>query len=78
MLEASDRIKARFLEEKLALQADDDGTGKIRNKDLSKRTKREIKEDLDHTLLCMLKWEAEATECRKQGKIFLKEFERRP
>ena len=78
MLEASDRLKARFTDEKTALTAADNGTGKARDKDLTKRTKREIKADLDDALLCMLKFEAEATECRKQGKIFLKEFERRP
>ncbi len=78
MMDAADRIKARFEREKLALQAEDNGTGKTRDADLTKRSKREIKADLDDTLLCMLKFEAEATECRKQGKIFLKEFERRP
>ena len=78
MLEASDRIKTRFNDQKTALDTESDGSGKDRNKDLTKRTKRELKADLDDTLLCMLYWEAEATDVRAKAKILDKEYNRRP
>ena len=78
MLTMIDKLQTRVNLEVFTLAADNDGTGKTRNADISKRTKREVKADLDDTLLCMLKFQAEATECMKQAKIQLKEFERRP
>lgn len=70
-------LKDRILAEKTALMNADDGTGKVRDPDLQKVTKRQLKADIDDTLLCMLKFEGEATECRKQALILQKEYERR-
>lgn len=78
MLVLVDDLKTRVTTEKTALTTEADGSGQARNPDLSKRTKREVKSDLDDTLLCMLKFEAEATACRTDAKKYLKEFERRP
>ena len=78
MLVLVDELNTRVTAEKTALGAESDGSGRARNPDLSKRTKRQVKADLDDTLLCMLKFEAEATVCRSDAKKLLKEFERRP
>ncbi len=70
-------LKTRLDAEMTALVAEDDGTGQPRNADLQKQTKRQVKADIDDTLLCMLKFEGEAIECRKQALILQKEYERR-
>lgn len=72
-----DKLQTRINLEVFKLAADADGTGKDRNPDLQKVTKRQLKADIDDTLLCMLKFEGEATECRKQALILQKEYERR-
>ncbi len=77
ILKLVDGLKTRLVTEKDALIAESNGTGKARNPDLQKVTKRQLKADIDDTLLCMLKFEGEATECRKQALILQKEYERR-
>jgi len=78
MLVLVDNLKTRVDEEKTALTTEADGSGRVRDPDLTRRTKREVKADLDDTLLCMLKFQAEATVCRADATKLLKEFERRP
>ena len=78
MLSLITALDNRITNEKDALVAEDNGSGNARNPDITKRTKREVKADLDDSLLCLLKFEAEATECRTQAKILLKDFQRRP
>lgn len=77
ILKLVDGLKARLVTEKNALISESDGTGKARDPDLQKVTKRQLKADIDDILLCMLKFEGEATECRKQALILQKEYERR-
>ena len=73
-----DKLKTRMTIERADLISEQDGSGKARNADMAKRTKREVKADLDDTLLCMLKFQAEATQCSSDAKVLLKELERRP
>ena len=77
MLVLVDDLKTRVTAEKTALVTEADGSGNARNPDITKRTKREVKADLDDTLLCMLRFQAEATVCRADATKLLKEFERR-
>lgn len=70
-------MSTRITKEEDTLKAEEDGSGTARDSDMIKRTKREVIADLDDTLQCMLKYEAEATACRTDAKVFLKELERR-
>ena len=72
-----DNLKTRMTNERSDLISEQDGSGKTRNADMAKRTKREVKADLDDTLICMLKFQAEATQCSADAKVLLKELERR-
>jgi len=77
MLTTTEELKTRFTDEKTALDSASDGTGIARKADMAKRTKREIKADLDDILKCQLKFEQEASVCRTAALKLVKDLERR-
>ena len=77
MMSNINQIKSRMQKEKDDMTSTMVGSGKARNKDLAKRTDHELKNDVDDILACSAKFEGEATQCRTDAKMMMKEIERR-